>query len=96
MAIAVLYEIPGMSQAQYDKIIELLQRGGIRAQGRTYHVAGPTEGGFRVLDVFDSQGAFDAFVQEKLGPIMQEAQVPPPQIQAWPIHNMLTGTDHHL
>ena len=96
MAIAVLYELPEMVQEQYDKIIELLQRGGITAEGRTYHLAGSTGAGWRVLDVFESHNAIDAFVQNKLGPIMQEAQVTPPQIQIWPIHNVLTGIDHHL
>jgi len=96
MAIAVLYELSGMAQEQYDKIIELLQRGGITAEGRTYHLAGPTETGWRVLDVFESQSAFDAFVQNKLGPMMQEAQVSPPQIQIWPAYNVLTGINHHL
>jgi len=86
-----------MAQEQYDKIIELLQRRNKTADGRTYHVAGPREGGgWRVVDVFESPGAFETFVQEKLGPIIQEVGAEPPQVMVWPVHNALTGVDHHL
>ena len=97
MAIAILYELPTMTQEQYDKIIELLQRRSLTADGRTYHVAGPQEGGgWRVVDVFESPAAFETFVQQKLGAIIQEVGAEPPQITVWPVHNTLTGVDHHL
>lgn len=97
MAIAVLYELPSMTQEQYDKIIELLQRRDLTADGRTFHIAGPREeGGWRVVDVFESPGAFETFVQEKLAAIIQEVEAAPPQITVWPVHNTLTGVDHHL
>jgi hypothetical protein len=97
MAISVLYELPSMTQEQYDKIIDLLQRRGKTAEGRIFHVAGPREGGgWRVIDVFESAGAFETFVQEKLGAIIQEVGAAPPQVTVCPVHNMLTGIDHHL
>ena len=72
MAITVLYELPTMTQEQYDDIIRLLQRRGLTAEGRTFHVAGPRQGGgWQVLDVFESPAAFDTFVQEKLGAIIR-------------------------
>ncbi len=97
MAISILYELPSMTQEQYDNIIELLQRRGLTADGRTFHVAGPREGGgWRVVDVFESPSAFETFVQEKLGAIIQEVGAAPPQITVGPVHNILTGVDHHL
>jgi hypothetical protein len=97
MAIAIVYELPSMTQEQYDTIIQLLQRRGLTADGRTFHVAGPREGGgWRVIDVFESPGAFETFVQEKLGAIIQEVGAAPPQITVGPVHNILTGVDHHL
>jgi hypothetical protein len=78
-------------------MIELLQRGGKTAEGRIFHVAGPREGGgWRVVDVWESQEAWDKFLQEKLGPVLQEVGATPPQVTAWPVRNMLTGPDHHL
>ena len=97
MAIVIVYELPSMTQEQYDTIIELLQRRGKTADGRIFHVAGPREGGgWRVVDVFESPSAFETFVQEKLGAIIQEVGAAPPQITVGPVHNMLMGTDHHL
>jgi len=96
MALTVLYEIPGLTQDQYDKIIEVLQSGGITAPGRIFHVAGPMEGGWRVVDVFESQEAFEQFIGGSLGPIMQKLGVAPPPLKFSPVHNMLRGPEHHL
>ena len=92
MAIGVLYESRTITQGQYDKIIELLQ--GTLANGRIFHAAGPTEGGWRVIDVFESQAAFEAFAQA-LGPIVQKAGAEPPQITVWPLHTLFKGPEHH-
>ncbi len=62
MALTVLYQIPGLTEEQYDKIITELQSARITAQGRMYHVAGPIEGGWQVVDVFESQEAFEQFI----------------------------------
>ncbi|HLL80058.1 MAG TPA: hypothetical protein VKT25_11190 [Ktedonobacteraceae bacterium] len=96
MALTVLYEIPGLTQEQYDKIIETLQREDITAPGRIYHVAGPMEGGWRVIDVFESQEAFEQFIGGSLGPVMQKLGIAPPPLKFSPVHNMLRGPEHHL
>ncbi len=36
-----------------------------------FHVGGPTEGGWRVEEVWESQAALDKFFQEKLGAALQ-------------------------
>ncbi|GAC1365752.1 MAG: hypothetical protein NVS2B12_26510 [Ktedonobacteraceae bacterium] len=92
MAIGVLYESDTITQGQYEKIIELFQ--GRSANGRVFHVAGPREnGGWRVVDVFESPAEFEAFGQ-MFGPILQEAGIQPPQITVWPLHTMLKGPGH--
>jgi hypothetical protein len=96
MALTVLYQIPGLTQDQYDKIIETLQSNDITAPGRIYHVAGPMDGGWQVVDVFESQEAFEQFVGGRLGPVMQKLGIAPPPIKLSPVHNMLRGPEHHL
>ena len=96
MALTVLYQIPGLTQDQYDKIIEELQAGDITAPGRIVHVAGPMEGGWQVVDVFESQAAFEQFVGGRLAPVMQKLGIAPPPIALSPVHNMLRGPEHHL
>ncbi len=97
MALAFLFEVPGFTQEQYDQTIEHLQRGGNTAEGRIFHLAGPMEGGWRVLDVWESQEAVNKFFQEALGPTFQAlgfALVQP--LQVWPVHNCLIGPELHL
>lgn len=89
MAIAVMQDFPGGTQQQYDQVTEQLNLGGHSPQGNLYHTAGPIEGGWRVLDVWESQDALNTFLAV-LGPIAQSAGVAQPQVTMWPIHNILT------
>jgi hypothetical protein len=93
MAVAFLQELPGTTQEQYDQVLEAFR--GKTAQGRIFHVAGPIEGGWRIVDVWESQEAVNTFFQE-LGPALQEAGIPAKQPQFWPVHNMLSGPEHYL
>jgi hypothetical protein len=97
MALALLFEVPGYTQEHYDQVIETLQRGGKTAEGRIFHLAGPMEGGWRFLDVWESQEAADKFFQEALRPAAQQvgfALAQPRQV--WPVHICLIGPEHHL
>ena len=96
MAVAFLQELPGMTQEQYDQIAETLQRRFKTSEGRIFHVAGPMEGGWRVVDVWESQEAVNKFFQEQLGPAAQEAGMEMRIPQFWPVHNMLSGPEHYL
>ncbi len=95
MALAFLQEFPSVTQEQYDQVVENLQRGDITAERRLFHVAGPVEGGWRIVDVWESQEAFDTFLQ-KLGPVLQQVGLGRPQLQVWPVHNSLSGPENHL
>ncbi len=87
MAVAFLQELPGTTQEQYDQVLKAFR--GKTAEGRIFHVAGPMEGGWRIVDVWESQEAVNKFFQE-LGPALQA----PPQF--WPVHNMLSGPEYYL
>ncbi len=96
MAIAFLHEVPGMTQEQYDQALETVHRGGRKDEGLIFHVAGPIEGGWRVVDVWESQEAVNTFFQEHLGPALQEAGIAATPPQFWPVHNMLSGPEQPL
>lgn len=51
------------------------------------HVDGPIEGGWRLVDVWESQEALDKFFQERLQQVYQELGLTP-QGQVWPVHFM--------
>lgn len=89
MAVAMLMEFPGVTREQYDAVIEELNLGGRPGAGGIFHVAGPTETGWRVVDVWESEDAFDVFFRGKLDSALQNAGVQPPHVSAWPVHNTL-------
>jgi quinol monooxygenase YgiN len=89
MALAFLFEFPGGRQEQFDQVLEKLQLGGKSPPGQLFHVEGPMEGGWRVVDVWESQEALDKFFQEKLGQALQEAGLATLQPQVWPVHTLL-------
>jgi hypothetical protein len=97
MALAFLFEIPGVTEVQQDQIMEHLQRGGKTAQGRIFHLDGPMEGGWRILDVWESQEAANTFFQEALGTTLQALGLALAQPrQVWTVHICLIGPEHHL
>ncbi len=90
MAIGILFTID-CTQEQYDTVMRRLGEAGAAApRGRRYHVAGPTGGAWRVVDVWDSQTEFEAFAQTLL-PIMQEVGIPPIQPEVFPVHTIVVG-----
>ena len=91
MAIAKLLEFAGVTSDQYDRVLERLELGGKLSSGGVYHIAGPTDDGWRVVDVWDSQEDFDRFFKEKLGAALEAEGMPAPNISTWPVHNTLTG-----
>lgn len=89
MAVAVLLEFPAGSLEQYDAVIEEMNLGGKPAPHGIFHVAGPTESGLRIVDVWDSPEEFEHFAQNKIGPITQKHGIAAPTVSVWPVHNML-------
>lgn len=89
MALTFMMEFPGVTQQQYDQIFDRLLPDRKPPQGELLHVAGPMTGGWSVVEVWESQDAFDRFVQEKLAPAMQEAGVLPPQPKVVPVYNII-------
>jgi hypothetical protein len=84
MAVGLLFEIAGMTQEQYEGAV---QAGGLEDRlppGQLFHMAGPMEGGWRVIDLWESRADFDRFAQETLAPAMG-GQAPVPS-QELPVH----------
>ena len=47
-------------------------------------------GGLRVVDVWESRESFETFVRDRLGPVLQRYNVPPPRIEYLPLLNGYT------
>jgi hypothetical protein len=89
MAIGILIEVPGGTKEQYDAVMEKLALGGKMPPGGISHVAGPMEGDWRVVDVWESPEAFEKFFEAKLHRAILEVGLPPFQPKVFPIHNAL-------
>jgi hypothetical protein len=90
MAIAMMVDNPNGSQEIYDRVRELL--GLERPAGGIFHVAGPSpNGGWRVIEVWESQEDANRFFQERLRPAFEAVGIPspPPEPQFWPVHNYM-------
>ncbi len=86
MAILAIFDVPGLTSAQYDQIFNGLEA----PDGRISHVAAPKEGGWIVTDVWESEEHLGKF-SEGLIPIMQADGAPPAEPQIYPVHSTITG-----
>ncbi len=79
MAVVLVSQGPGITQESYEEVVRRLTGGKTRfespadwpVEGLLVHAAGEAEGGFRVVDVWESEEALRRF-QETLGPMLQE------------------------
>ena len=75
MAVGLIFEGPGVSQAQYEQVKNQVAPGNKAPPGMLYHAGGPTENGWCVVEVWESQEALDRFFQQKLGAALQQANI---------------------
>lgn len=89
-AVAVLVEWEGVTAEQYDEMINRMSVTDVSLPGGLFHVAGPTENGWRVFDVWESPEVAERFSRETLMPILEEAGFPVPKMWTWPVYNSLS------
>jgi hypothetical protein len=90
MTVAVIVDNPEGSQEIYEKVRAHI--GLDRPAGGIFHAAGPSPtGGWRVLEVWESEEEANRFLKERLQPAWEAVGVPgQPQRQVWQLHNYLT------
>lgn len=64
MPFGVLQEMPDVSEEEYRQVERHL--GPDRPPGLLAHVAGPAEGGWRIINIWESEEAFRRFQSERL------------------------------
>jgi hypothetical protein len=68
VSVAVFIEWPGFTAEHYDLLREQVGWEREVAQGSIVHMACSGSEGFRVVDVWESEEAFERFVEERLMP----------------------------
>ena len=89
MAIGLILDFEGGTLDQYDQVIEKMDLGGKKPDGANYHWVTKTDDGIRVVDVWDDPAKFQAFAEEKIGPLSAEAGLGEPKITQYEVHNIL-------
>jgi hypothetical protein len=91
MTLTVSFTPPSMTSQQYDTTIKRLEAAGAGVPaGRLYHVCFGSGNQLRVVDVWESQQAFDAF-GKTLMPILQDIGLDPGQPEFAEAHHIIAG-----
>jgi hypothetical protein len=87
MTVAMMVDNPDGSQEIYDRVREVI--GLERPAGGIFHVAGPgPDGGWRVLEIWESEEEAKRFFTEQVRPAIEAiGAAPPPPPQVWRVHN---------
>jgi hypothetical protein len=92
MAFAFLVNPPSMTASQYDDVMRALDAAGAGdPPGRLYHACFGSGDHLRMLDVWESREALDAFVQTLLGLPGEWEGIDPGELEAAELHNMVFG-----
>jgi hypothetical protein len=94
MAVAYEMRFAGATLEQYDRIVELMgyASGGEGEPGGLFHWVTMTDDGLLIVDVWESDEAFERFGREKLAPTTAQAGVAgAPDITRHEVHNYLTA-----
>ena len=75
MAVGLFFDGVGVTQAQYEQVLNEVNPDGRVAKGVLYHAAGPSEQGWRVMEVWENQADLDRFFQERLGAALQRSGI---------------------
>ncbi len=92
MAVGIRQKFSGGTQANYDAAHAVMEIDTDPPVGMLAHAAGPVDGGWGIIDFWDSREAFDNFVQERLMPRLHglgDRGFPsPPDVHEFPVHNL--------
>jgi hypothetical protein len=97
MAVLAVHKVPSLTRERYEQVVERLTGGKSRFdsaeelpfEGLLVHAAAETEDGFLVIDVFESQEAFERF-GEQIGEIPREVGIEEPPT-AYPVHTFVAS-----
>ncbi|HSE08086.1 MAG TPA: hypothetical protein VLB29_05430 [Nocardioidaceae bacterium] len=72
MSYGIIHHFPGGTREQYEASLAAVHPGpGKLPEGQIFHAAGPSEGGWTIMAVHDSQASWEKFRDEILLPRMQ-------------------------
>ena len=88
MTVGIRIKLSGVTQEQFDAVHEHVNPAGDPPNGLVFHSSGPIEGGWGVIDFWESRQEFDAF-QGRIQDAIAAAGVAmqgPPDVKEFPVH----------
>jgi hypothetical protein len=91
MAVVFIIEQPDITREKYEEVRSLVVPDNRLPEGMILHLAGEVKGGgWRVVELWESEEAQGKFLQAKLGPAFQKAGVSQqPKVTSFPLHNKM-------
>jgi hypothetical protein len=89
--VALYFELDAVGRDQYDESLRAIGRDALdspKPEGLIAHVAGPTRSGWRVLDIWVSQAASDAFYGTEEFQAMASGMPAEIRSEPWPLHRL--------
>jgi hypothetical protein len=93
MAVGIRIKFAGLTQEQFDEINKHVDPVGDPPNGLLFHASGPIDGGWGVIDFWESRQHFDAFaprIQQSVNAAGIQTQGPP-DIKEFPVHETFAG-----
>jgi hypothetical protein len=91
MAVLMTMEWADVTREQYDSVRKIVNFEGNPPKGGLFHVAAFDDKGLRVSDLWQSAEDFQAFVEQRLMPGVQQAGIQgEPKVAIYPAHNVFT------
>ena len=88
MAVGIRLKLAGGTAELIDRLNEVIDPDGNPPDGLLFHASGPVDGGWGVIDFWESRAHFDAFAAERIGPAMASlgAGGAAPDVHEFPVH----------
>jgi hypothetical protein len=89
MAVGISQTIGGVSADQIDRLNAEIDPDGNPPAGLVFHTSGPVDGGWRVIDVWESREHFDRFASERIAPALAAIGMPDgaaPEMEEFAVH----------
>ncbi len=94
MAVYVVSDNPQGDQETYERVVgDVAQSGQMPPPGAVFQVAGPADGGWRVISVWNSRDDFERFRDERLRPALEKAGASSDQVKIsiFDAHSYMAG-----
>jgi hypothetical protein len=93
MAVGIRIKLAGITQQQFDTAHDHINPDRSAPKGLLFHASGPVDGGWGIIDFWESRADFDAFAG-RIAEGMEAAGVAlegPPDIKEFPVHETIAG-----